>query len=259
MVDNSNAGITERHTASVKHIQQDDIDFIRFLKTDRASVTIGELHKHISEHCDICGGTSNSAIKRELQNMTNRKWTWKKLTRPVAEKFTPDNLNYCQDYVNYISTVDPYKLKFFDESGIKLPDVGRPNYGHSLCGTLAVEIMPYANSPNVTLNLMCGLDGIVYANTVDGNSNLFSFLSFFEEASSVYLPDGKPAYSYGDHVIIENAPIHHDRAGKALGEWLDEIGCTAVYLQTYSPEFNPAENVFNRLETILRRFKYRQL
>ncbi|XP_078382244.1 uncharacterized protein LOC144664917 [Oculina patagonica] len=260
LVDNGNAGITERHTAGVKHIQQDDVDFIRFLKTDRASMTIGELHKHISEHCDIPGGTSNSAIQRELRNMTDGKWTWKKLTRPVAEKFTPENLNYCHwDYVNYISTVDPYKLKFFDESGIKLPDVGRPNYGHSLCGTPAVEIVRYANSPNVTLNLMCGLDGIVYANTVDGNSNSFSFLSFFEEASSVYLPDGKPAFSYGDHVIIDNAPIHHHRAGQALGEWLDEIGCTAVYLPTYSPEFNPAENVFNKLKTILRRFEYREL
>ncbi|KAL9983401.1 hypothetical protein ACROYT_G005568 [Oculina patagonica] len=150
LVDNGNAGITERHTAGVKHLQQDDADFIRFLKTDRASMTI----------------------------------------------------------------VNPYRLKFLDESGIKLPDVGRPNYGHSLCGTPAVEIVRYANSPNVTLNLMCGLDGIVYASTVDG---------------------------------------------QALGEWLDEIGCTAIYLPTYSPEFNPAENVFNKLKTILRRFKYREL
>ncbi|KAL9977766.1 hypothetical protein ACROYT_G015206 [Oculina patagonica] len=195
LVHNRNAGITERHTAGVKHLQQDDADFIRFLKTDRASMTI----------------------------------------------------------------VDPYKLKFFDESGIKLPDVGRPNYGHSLCGTPAVEIVRYSNSPNVTLNLMCGLDGIVYASTVDGNSNSFSFLSFFEEASSVYLPDGKPAYSYGDHVIIDNTPIHHHQAGQALGEWLDEIGCTAVYLPTYPPKFNPAENVFNKLKTILRRFEYREL
>ena len=56
---------------------------------------------------------------------------------------------------------------------------------------------------------MCGLDGIVYANTVDGNSNALTFLNFFEEAASVYLPDGTPAYSYGDHVVFDNAPIHH--------------------------------------------------
>jgi len=42
---------------------------------------------------------------------------------------------------------------------------------------------------------MCGLDGIVYANTVDGTSNALAFLNFFEEAVHVYLPNGTPAYS----------------------------------------------------------------
>ena len=259
LCDNGNEKVTSR-AAGVKHMQSDDIEFVRFLKTDRPSMTIGEIHKHVNEHCSIAGGTSKSAIQRVIKNsMNDGKWTWKKLTRPVADKFTPANVNYCQEFLNYISSVDPYKLKFFDESGIKLPDVGRPNYGHSLVGTPAVEILRYANSPNITLNLMCGLDGIVYANTIDGTSNALTFLNFFEEAVHVHLPNGKPAFSYGDHLIIDNAPIHHSRAGQALGEWLDDIGCTAVYLPTYSPEFNPAEYVFNKLKTIFRQFEYREL
>ncbi|XP_068761267.1 uncharacterized protein [Montipora capricornis] len=210
----------------------------------------GELYKHVNDLCNVAGGTSLAAIHRALQkDMNDAKWTWKKLTQPVAEKFSPENLNYCQEFVNYIYTVDPYKLKFFDESGIKLPDVGRPNYRHSLIGTPAVE----------TLNLLCGLDGIIYANTIDGTSNSMTFLNFFEESSNVFFPDGKPPYNYGDHIIMDNAPIHHNRAGEALGEWLDDIGCTLVYLPTYSPEFNPAELVFNKLKTILKRFEFREL
>ena len=58
---------------------------------------------------------------------------------------------------------------------------------------------------------------------------------------------------------MDNAPIHRNRAGEALGEWLDDIGCTLVYLPTYSPEFNPAELVFNQLKTILKRFEFREL
>ena len=93
---------------------------------------------------------------------------------------------------------------------------------------------------------MCGVDGIVYANTVDGTSNALTFLNFFEEAVHVYLPDGKPAFSYRDHLINDNVLIHHHRAGQARGEWFDDIGSTAVYLPTYSPEFNPAQYVFNK-------------
>ena len=141
--------------AGVKHLQPNDIQFIRFLKTSRPSMTTGEVHKHVNEHCNVSGDTSKSAIHRVLRNeMGDGKWTWKKLTRPVAEKFTPNNLDYCQDFVDYISSVDPYKLKFFDESGIKLPDVGRPNYGHSLIGTPAVEIMRYANQVLRTSHLI---------------------------------------------------------------------------------------------------------
>ena len=74
----------------------------------------------IIKHCNVSGGTSKSAIQRVLKNeMGDGKWTWKKLTRPVAERFTPENLNYRQDFVDYISSVDPSKLKFFDVSGIK--------------------------------------------------------------------------------------------------------------------------------------------
>ena len=98
--------------------------------------------------------------------------------------------------------MDPYKLKIFDELGIKHPDIGGPNYGQSLIGTPEVEIMRYANSPIITLNLMFGLDGIVYTNTVDGSSNALTFLNFF--FFNVYLPDGQPAFSYNNHVIFDN-------------------------------------------------------
>ena len=58
---------------------------------------------------------------------------------------------------------------------------------------------------------------------------------------------------------MDNAPIDHNRAGGPLGEWLDDIGCTLVYLPTYSPKFNPAELVFSKLKTILKRFEFREL
>ena len=110
-----------------------------------------------------------------------------------------------------------------------------------------------------TLNLMCGLDGIIYANTINGTSNSMTFLNFFEEASHVFLPDCRPPFIYGNHIIMDNAAIHHNRAGDALGEWLDDIGCSFVYLPTYSSEMNPAEYVFNKLKTIMKRFEFREL
>lgn len=40
---------------------------------------------------------------------------------------------------------------------------------------------------------MCSLDGIVYANTVDGTSNSVSELTLLDEAADVYQPNGYSA------------------------------------------------------------------
>ena len=82
--------------------------------------------------------------------------TWKRMVTPSEEKFTEQNIQYCQEFLNYIATIDPHRLTFFDEAGVKLPDVANPRYGHSLVGTRCVEITKNAQSPNVTLNLLRG-------------------------------------------------------------------------------------------------------
>ena len=56
---------------------------------------------------------------------------------------------------------------------------------------------------------------------VDGTSIALTCLNFYEEAINVNLPDGEPAYSYGNHIILDNAPIRRYRARKVLGDgWM---------------------------------------
>ena len=98
--------------------------------------------------------------------------------RPAGKKFTLENIHYCQEFLNYISTVDPHRLKFFVESGIKLPDIANPRYGNSLVGTQSSG----TQSPDITLNMLCGAGGVMYANTVKGASDTIRFLHFFEKA-----------------------------------------------------------------------------
>ena len=224
----------------VRCLQTDDLDFIEFLKTDRPSLTSGELLREVNEHCQIPGGVSTVTINRAVRtSMHEGKWSRKIMTRPAAEKFTDNNIAYCQAFIDYISTVHPYRLKFFDETGLKLPNVANPRYRHSLVGERCVEISRNAQSPNITLNLMCGLENIMYANTVGGATDTIRFLQFFHEASQNIQADGRPILEYGDHIIMDNCATHRFVGGEILGEWLDEIGCVLVYLPTYSPELNP--------------------
>ena len=82
-----------------KHLQPDDIELIPFLKTSRASMPTGELYKHVNDFCNVAGGTFLAVIHSALQkDINDGKWTSKKLTQPITEKFSPENLNYCQEF-----------------------------------------------------------------------------------------------------------------------------------------------------------------
>ena len=68
-----------------------------------------------------------------------------------------------------ISSVEPYKMK----AGFVLPSVGKANYGHSLASHPCVEIgRRLLGAPNVTLNMLIGLEGVLYANTQELQSEI---------------------------------------------------------------------------------------
>ena len=61
-----------------KHLEPDDIELLRFLKTSRASIPTVEPYTHVNLFCNVASGTSLAAIHRALQkDMNDGKWTWK--------------------------------------------------------------------------------------------------------------------------------------------------------------------------------------
>ncbi|KAK3737218.1 hypothetical protein QZH41_001818 [Actinostola sp. cb2023] len=49
---------------------------------------------------------------------------------------------------------DPRRLKFFDEAGVKYPDIGTRLYGHAPIGERCIEVVRKVESPNSTVNLI---------------------------------------------------------------------------------------------------------
>ena len=128
--------------------------------------------------------------------------TRKRMAKPSSEKFTPQNLVYCQQLIDTVSSLPPEKIKSFDEAGIHC-GIGNPVYGNSLKGTPAIEITRgNKKGANITLNLLCGLEGVLYANTVEGASNSIQFLNFFGEAGQVSNSNGNPAIQFGDYTML---------------------------------------------------------
>ena len=153
-----------------------------------------------------------------------------------------------------MSSLPPEKLKFFDEAGFHC-GIGRPVYGNSLKGTPAIEVI-YGNTKgaNITLSLLCGLESVLHANTVEGASDSMKFLNFFEEARQVTTSNGDRATELGDYIIIDNCATH--RFQTVLQRWLMQMGASIIYTPSLSPA---AELVFNKLKTVLKREEFKPL
>ena len=154
------------------HLTETELEVIEVLKQSTPSMPLKKIQDVVETYCNENGGTSRSAISRAIRSkLLCGPMSWKRtLTRPI-DKFSPENINYCQDFLTYMSAVDSYKVKCFDEAGFKLPDVAKANYGHSLVGPSCIEVARNINTPNVTLQVLAGLEGILYANTVDGTTD----------------------------------------------------------------------------------------
>lgn len=236
-----------------------EITFIEFLKRQQPSISIAEIKDELNQHANIPGGISSKTISDTVRNkLSGGNWTFKKLTKVKKDKFAPDNLRYCQAFVNYMQGVPPEKVKFFDEAGVHV-NMGVRQYGHSQVGTPAIEVVRGTNGANVSLNALVGLEGILYANTIDGATNTQEFLRFFGEAADQTTNYGSPVLEYGDHIILDNCATHQHEGREILTEWLNDMGIYAVYTPFYSPELNAIEFVFNKIKTCLKQRDLRDI
>ena len=146
------------------------------------------------------------------------------------DKFKDDNITYVQEFLEFLHGIDPAKVKFFDEASVNV-STGNTFYRHSFKGTNAVEILSgQARGSNYTLNLLCGLEGVLYANTVLGGADTIDFLNFWNEAVECTTPNGLPVLENGDIIVCDNAAIHRYDGGQAVASWLNDMAIAALYM-----------------------------
>lgn len=75
------------------------------------------------------------------------------------------------------------------------------------------------------------------------------------EAFSLYVEHFLcPSLERGQIVVMDNLQVHKMRRVREL---IEGSGCQLVFLPSYSPDFNPIEEAFSKIKTILRKAKAR--
>ena len=163
-----------------------------------------------------------------------------------------ENLLKTLNYIMYMSGVDPSTVHFSDETSVVKTTPSR-SYGHSKKGLPAVEIQRYASNCNYTVNLLHSRFGIDNFNILEGPSNGFEMIHFFEESLQAIDHVGNPVLANRDVIVMDNCGFHHGVfAENQLRLMLRNRSVELIFQPPYSPEFNSCEFCFRSMKAYLR-------
>jgi transposase len=103
--------------------------------------------------------------------------------------------------------------------------------------------IPHGHWKTTTFVAGLRLTGMTAPMVLDGPMNGAAFIAYVQQ---VLVPELKP----GDIVIMDNLSAHKSCQ---VRDAIEAAGARLLYLPPYSPDFNPIENAFAKLKTLLRK------
>ena len=97
-------------TGNPKKLDKKDIDFIKQSKQVKPSIPYNEIYNQVTQFWHLPTGTSRSAIGRAIRD--DLQMTSKRLTKAKAEKFTPQNIAYCEAFLDYMGLSQSTRWNF---------------------------------------------------------------------------------------------------------------------------------------------------
>jgi transposase len=141
--------------------------------------------------------------------------------------------------------LDASQCVFIDEMGSHLAMTRL--YARAAPGERVLEQVPRDHKGNLSTIGAIGLTGLRTGLSVRGAIDRETLVFFVEEMLA-------PTLKRHDIVFFDNCSIHKadeiEAAIEARGAW-------ALFLPTYSPDFNPIENCWSKVKSILRSLKPR--
>ena len=115
--------------------------------------------------------------------------------------------------------------------------------GRSSRGERCRASVPHGHWKTTTLIAGLRLDGLTAPMVVDGAMDGEMFTAYAETILA-------PTLGEGDIVIMDNLPAHKVSGARMA---IEAVGATMLFLPPYSPDFNPIEQAFSKIKSILRK------
>ena len=159
----------------------------------------------------------------------------------ATEQQRPDIAQARHAWADELPHLETQRLVFLDETWASTNM--SPRRGRSPRGQRCPGYVPYGHWKTTTFLCALRTEGLIAPLVLDGPINGRTFRAWVEQALA-------PTLGVGDIVVMDNLGSH-----KVAGvrEAIEARGAELRYLPPYSPDYNPIEQVFAKLKTLLRK------
>jgi transposase len=141
--------------------------------------------------------------------------------------------------------LDARQLVFVDEMGANISLSA--GYAWAPKGQRAHCSVPRNRGANTTLLSSMSSEGMGPSLAVVGSTTAQVFEAYVEQILV-------PTLKAGQVVVMDNLTAHK---GERVKELIEGRGCELLYLPPYSPDFNPIEEAFSKIKSLLRKAEAR--
>src|SRR4051794_15204709 len=146
-----------------------------------------------------------------------------------------------RDHVARLQHMDGARFVFIDETAVTTAMTRLSGWGPR--GERLVDAVPAGHWKTTTVVAGLRASGIIAPFVLDGPMTGAAFRAYVEQVLA-------PALEPGDVVTMDNLAVH-----KVAGvqEAIRAAGASVLYLRSYSPDFNPIEQLFAKVKALLRK------
>ena len=211
-------------------------DTLRALVASQPGITLREIKAALAARNIIVKALSTIADMLHRLGLSHKKKSLR-----ASEQDRPDVARHRSRWRVWQRYMDADRFVFLDETGASTNMIRRSGWGPK--GERLVDAAPAGHWRTTTFVAGLRASGIIAPFVLDGPMTGAVFRTYVEQ---VLAPELEP----GDAVVMDNLSPH-----KVAGvqEAIRAAGASVLYLPSYSPDFNPIEQLFAKFKALLRK------
>ena len=215
-------------------LSSEDVEYIRDLVMLKPTLYKREIRELVLQNTNsYYPSLSRDTIARTVRTRISRvKFTNKRTQRSNKRRWTDTNMLYTRNFINFMRSIDVYRLRFIDEAHVNRSN-GQRYFGASESGSRCVDISAHPQGQNHTIFSLVGLNDKCFTSCVTAPTDGTDFINFVHDACTAFNNEGEKIIEPGTIILTDCASVHSGLVQTILLPYLQELVWNIISYQNF--------------------------